>query len=259
MSEALTRGIRVHVESEYSPERSQLAQNQWFFVYTITISNEGPETVQLLTRHWMITDGTGRIEEVRGPGVVGKQPTLSPGESFTYSSGCHLTSPFGVMEGTYQMVTDEGDAFDVEDRPVHAERAVHGALGSLQLPVSSSQSPALSTQNENADPNLWPVLLEPRTENPGTAQHQSSGAHVQRPSTYERRREAPIHRDEHREGRAEHGERAVDSPCPRDQLRLGRDSRRTPAGSGMPINMPAGNISTTAAPGAATAASRSPR
>ena len=89
-SEATTRGVRVYVEAEYAPQRSQPLQSQWFFVYTITISNEGLDTVQLLTRHWVITDGTGRVEEVRGPGVVGKQPVLAPGESFTYSSGCPL-------------------------------------------------------------------------------------------------------------------------------------------------------------------------
>ncbi|PYR77890.1 MAG: Co2+/Mg2+ efflux protein ApaG [Acidobacteria bacterium] len=116
-SEAVTRGVRVHVQSEYAAERSQPSQNQWFFLYTITISNEGPETVQLLTRHWIITDGTGHIEEVRGPGVIGKQPLLSPGESFTYTSGCPLTTPFGVMEGTYQMVTGAGDRFDARIAP----------------------------------------------------------------------------------------------------------------------------------------------
>ncbi|HEX5474389.1 MAG TPA: Co2+/Mg2+ efflux protein ApaG [Vicinamibacterales bacterium] len=116
-SEAVTRGVRVHVESEYAPERSQPSQNQWFFLYTITISNEGSETVQLLTRHWIITDGTGHVEEVRGPGVIGKQPILAPGESFTYTSGCPLETPFGVMEGTYQMVTDAGSPFDARIAP----------------------------------------------------------------------------------------------------------------------------------------------
>ena len=116
-SEAVTRDIRVKVETEYAPGRSSPAQNQWFFLYTITISNEGPETVQLLTRHWIITDGTGHVEEVRGPGVVGKQPVLAAGESFTYTSGCPLTAPFGVMEGTYQMVTDAGEHFDVKVAP----------------------------------------------------------------------------------------------------------------------------------------------
>ena len=116
-SEALTRGIRVRVQSEYSPDQSAPSKNQWFFLYTVTISNEGADTVQLLTRHWIITDGTGHIEEVRGPGVVGKQPTLKPGESFEYTSGCPLSTPFGVMEGTYQMVTQDGERFDVKIAP----------------------------------------------------------------------------------------------------------------------------------------------
>ena len=116
-SDAVTRGVRVHVESEYAPERSQPAQQQWFFLYTITITNEGTDTVQLLTRHWIITDGTGKVEEVRGPGVVGKQPTLASGESFTYTSGCPLETPFGVMQGTYQMVTSGGDHFDAKIAP----------------------------------------------------------------------------------------------------------------------------------------------
>ncbi len=116
-SEAVTRGIRVHVQSEYSPERSRPGENEWFFLYTVTISNEGPEPVQLVTRHWVITDGTGHVEEVRGPGVVGNQPTLKPGESFEYTSGCPLGTPFGVMEGTYQMVSQNGDRFDARIAP----------------------------------------------------------------------------------------------------------------------------------------------
>ena len=116
-SEAVTRGIRVHVDAEYAPEKSRPAQNEWFFVYTVRISNEGSETVQLVTRHWLVTDGTGHVEEYRGPGVVGQQPTLAPGESFQYTSGCPLTTPFGVMEGTYQMVTDGGAEFDVKIAP----------------------------------------------------------------------------------------------------------------------------------------------
>ena len=116
-SEALTRGIRVKVQSEYSPDQSAPSKNQWFFLYTVAIFNEGDHTVQLLTRHWIITDGTGHIEEVRGPGVVGKQPTLKPGESFEYTSGCPLSTPFGVMEGTYQMVTQDGERFDAKIAP----------------------------------------------------------------------------------------------------------------------------------------------
>lgn len=111
-SMAVTRNVRVRVRCEYAPERSNPGAHQWFFVYTITITNEGEETVQLLTRHWVITDGDNQVEEVRGPGVVGQQPVLRPGESFTYSSGCPLPTPFGAMEGTYQMVTASGGHFD---------------------------------------------------------------------------------------------------------------------------------------------------
>ncbi|CAN5418853.1 Co2+/Mg2+ efflux protein ApaG [soil metagenome] len=116
-SEAVTRGVHVYVESEYAPERSEPTRNEWFFLYTVRISNEGAEVVQLLTRHWVITDGTGHVEEVRGPGVVGKQPILKPGESFEYTSGCPLSTPFGVMEGTYQMVTGSGERFDAKVAP----------------------------------------------------------------------------------------------------------------------------------------------
>ena len=116
-SEAVTNNVRVEVESQYAPERSQPFQNQWFFHYTVRISNEGDETVQLLSRHWIITDGNGHVEEVRGAGVVGEQPVLSPGESFEYTSGCQLKTSTGTMRGTYQMVTEDGSHFDVEIAP----------------------------------------------------------------------------------------------------------------------------------------------
>ena len=117
-SEASTHGIKVAVVSEYAPERSRPQEKQWFFLYTITITNEGPQTVQLLSRHWIITDGSGKVEEVRGPGVVGQQPVLAPGESFTYTSGCPLPTPFGTMEGTYQMVSPAtSEQFDVKIAP----------------------------------------------------------------------------------------------------------------------------------------------
>jgi ApaG protein len=116
-SEALTRQVRVRVQSKYDPKRSSPAAQQWFFPYTITISNEGSETVQLVARHWLITDGNNLVHEVRGPGVVGQQPTLHPGESYTYTSGCPLGTPFGMMEGTYQMVTAGGEPFDVQIAP----------------------------------------------------------------------------------------------------------------------------------------------
>lgn len=113
-SEAVTRGIRVAVVSEYAPDLSRPQDQQWLFLYTITIRNEGTETVQLISRHWVITDADGRVEEVRGPGVVGEQPVLEPNESFTYTSRCPLRTSFGTMQGTYQMVTGSGEAFDVK-------------------------------------------------------------------------------------------------------------------------------------------------
>lgn len=116
-SEAITRGVRVSVESEYAADRSEPSDQRWFFLYTITIDNQSQDTVQLLTRHWIITDGEGQVEEVRGPGVVGQQPVLPPGESFTYTSGCPLTTSFGTMEGTYQMITRGGERFDAKIAP----------------------------------------------------------------------------------------------------------------------------------------------
>lgn len=113
-SEAVTRNIRVHVETEYDPGRSDPQRNQWFFLYTVRLVNEGRERVKLVSRHWIITDAMGKVEEVRGPGVVGKQPVLEPGESFEYTSMCPLTTPFGSMRGTYQMITDKQEDFEVE-------------------------------------------------------------------------------------------------------------------------------------------------
>jgi ApaG protein len=117
MSEATTSGIRIQVHSRYVPERSEPEQNQWFFVYHVRIVNEGTETAQLVSRHWIITDANGHVEEVKGPGVVGKQPVLAPGEAFEYTSFCPLPTPFGTMHGTYQMVTRDGQGFDVEIAP----------------------------------------------------------------------------------------------------------------------------------------------
>ena len=117
ISEATTRGIRIHVESRYIPERSEPDQSQWFFAYHVTISNEGTETAQLVSRHWIITDANGHVEEVKGPGVIGKQPLLQPGDSFEYTSFCPLPTSFGTMHGTYQMVTNSGARFDAEIAP----------------------------------------------------------------------------------------------------------------------------------------------
>jgi ApaG protein len=114
MSEATTRGIRIQVQSRYVPERSEPEQRQWFFVYHVRISNEGTETARLVSRHWVIADANGHMEEVKGPGVVGKQPLLAPGEAFEYTSFCPLPTSFGTMHGTYQMVTNSGESFDAE-------------------------------------------------------------------------------------------------------------------------------------------------
>jgi ApaG protein len=117
MSNAITRGVRVRVESRYVPERSSPEQGYYFFAYRIRISNEGEEQVQLVSRRWTITDAHGRVEQVAGPGVVGEQPVLPPGQSFEYTSFCPLPTPIGSMHGTYQMVTANGVQFDAEIAP----------------------------------------------------------------------------------------------------------------------------------------------
>lgn len=116
-SEAMTRGVHVRIRAQYAAEHSRPVQDQWFFSYTVQITNEGTEAVQLVSRHWIITDGEGRVEEVRGLGVVGQQPVLAPGQSFEYTSGCPLTTPYGEMKGAYQMVTAGGETFEVEIAP----------------------------------------------------------------------------------------------------------------------------------------------
>lgn len=116
-SETVTRGVRVHVEARFSPNHSDPKKREWFFLYTIQIKNEASTTVQLVNRHWVITDAHGHVEEVRGPGVVGKQPVLKSGESFEYTSGCPLKTPFGSMRGSYEMVSETGDRFDAAIAP----------------------------------------------------------------------------------------------------------------------------------------------
>ena len=113
MYEAVTKDIRVRVTPEYLPDQSEPDDNYFFWAYRVEITNLGSETVQLKTRHWRITDANGRTEEVRGPGVVGEQPVLEAGQSFTYSSGCPLKTPQGLMVGSYQMVDSGGRMFDV--------------------------------------------------------------------------------------------------------------------------------------------------
>ncbi|HEY2747755.1 MAG TPA: Co2+/Mg2+ efflux protein ApaG [Polyangia bacterium] len=117
MSNAVTRGIRVTVRSQYLPERSSPKGGQYAFAYTVRIANEGGEIAQLRTRHWVITDGDGKIQEVRGDGVVGEKPILKPGQAFEYTSWCMLATPHGSMHGTYQMFTEDGAQFDAQIAP----------------------------------------------------------------------------------------------------------------------------------------------
>ena len=114
MYSALTRDIQVTVLPEFVAERSDPDEGQFFWAYTIEITNLGRSTVQLVSRHWRITAGNGHREEVKGPGVVGEQPVLNPGDTFRYTSGCPLTTPSGIMEGTYRMVDENGASFDIE-------------------------------------------------------------------------------------------------------------------------------------------------
>jgi ApaG protein len=111
---ALTDGIRVRVQSAYLADQSSPRDDRYVFAYTITISNEGVRTAQLKTRHWIITDARGTVEEVRGDGVVGEQPRLAPGQSFQYTSGCVLNTSIGTMHGTYRFWRDDGSFFDAE-------------------------------------------------------------------------------------------------------------------------------------------------
>ncbi len=116
-SSAVTEGIRVNVRSQYVAEQSVPAAHRYVFAYTVRIANEGAEPAQLRTRHWIITDGTGKVEEVKGPGVVGQTPYLRPGEHFEYTSGCVLQTPRGEMRGTYQMHRPDGRVFDAMIAP----------------------------------------------------------------------------------------------------------------------------------------------
>lgn len=113
MAESKQYTIEIAVETQYLPEQSDPEADRYFFAYRIRITNAGSAAAQLISRHWQITDAEGKIEEVRGLGVVGHQPLLQPGESFDYSSGCPLPTPVGTMKGSYQMVAEDGTHFDV--------------------------------------------------------------------------------------------------------------------------------------------------
>jgi ApaG protein len=126
ISEAVTAGVRVEVLSRHSPENSRPLVGEWVFEYTVRITNQGSETVQLLSRHWIITDALEDTREIKGPGVIGQQPVLAPGESFKYSSWCPLKTPTGLMRGTYQMVSANRH-FDIDIAPfaLKARYTVH--------------------------------------------------------------------------------------------------------------------------------------
>jgi len=117
MSDTITRGILIQVTSQFVPERSAPAKDYYFFSYKVRITNLGKVRAQLISRTWIITDAEGREETVTGPGVVGEQPVLQPGESFEYTSFCPLTTSVGSMHGSYLMVDAEGEEFDAIIRP----------------------------------------------------------------------------------------------------------------------------------------------
>ncbi|HEX7153548.1 MAG TPA: Co2+/Mg2+ efflux protein ApaG [Thermoanaerobaculia bacterium] len=117
MSSTVTRGIRIDVQTEYVAERSEPRASYYFFAYHVTITNDGGETAQLLSREWIITDGDGKVQRVEGPGVVGEQPVLDPGASFEYTSFCPLQTPHGTMHGAYLMRTRAGESFRAEIEP----------------------------------------------------------------------------------------------------------------------------------------------
>jgi ApaG protein len=117
VSSALTEGIKVTVKAVYVPEQSSPRMRRYVFAYTVKIANEGEKPATLKSRHWVITDGDGRVEEVRGPGVIGQQPHLAPGEQFEYTSGCVLTTPRGEMHGTYEMHRPDGSSFEAAIAP----------------------------------------------------------------------------------------------------------------------------------------------
>ena len=114
MYRATTQAIQVDVEPQFLADRSDPARGRFFWAYTVTISNRGPRTVQLVARHWRITDGQGRLEEVKGAGVVGEQPILKPGDKSRYTSGCPLTTASGFMSGAYKMVDEDGKSFEID-------------------------------------------------------------------------------------------------------------------------------------------------
>jgi len=130
MYEAVSNGVRITVAPRYLDQESRPEEQRYFFAYTVEIANLTPEPMQLLRRYWCITDGLGRVQEVRGDGVVGEQPEIGPGDSFSYTSGCPLETPDGTMQGHFEMLRADGSLFRADipafslDSP-HVRRSVH--------------------------------------------------------------------------------------------------------------------------------------
>ncbi len=127
MAESKKHEITVKTQAEYVPDQSDVESERFVFAYTITITNTGNITAQLISRHWLITDATDQVQEVRGLGVIGEQPLLKPGESFEYTSGCVIATPVGTMHGSYQMVAEDGTKFEapVAEFTLNMPRVLH--------------------------------------------------------------------------------------------------------------------------------------
>lgn len=117
MTEIKQYDIRIHVKTEHLPSESDEDNDRFVFAYTISVENHGSQPAKLLSRHWIITDAENRVQEVKGKGVIGEQPHLKEGESFSYTSGTMIETPVGSMQGTYQMIADDGHTFDAEIKP----------------------------------------------------------------------------------------------------------------------------------------------
>jgi len=125
---ATTKGIAVSVIPTYLEAQSSPDSSRYFWAYRVIIENQGRETVQLLSRHWMISNARGELTEVKGPGVVGEQPVLKPGESYEYTSGAPLNTTSGMMGGAYQMESESGERFDIEIPTFSLDSPSQGAL-----------------------------------------------------------------------------------------------------------------------------------
>ena len=148
MSDTTTDGVRVGATAFFLPEQSEPEERKFLFGYTIVIANEGSAPVQLVSRHWLIIDAEGRREEVRGPGVVGETPRLEPGQAFKYQSFCPLRTPWGTMEGTYQMRRDDGTTFDAEIGRFYLKLPAEPVKGEASE-SSASKGPRKTKQNPN--------------------------------------------------------------------------------------------------------------